>query len=225
MAKILNETLNADEIMIEGSLQRPAELDLYSDVDMKILLRDNTPINTEVLLESVAAEFAPVLGFEVISHLREDAVRVCLENGMRFDLVFRYPSDKEPVAEDESFSCKIYNVVNQFWFFAAMVLVKLGRKDNLIAAHLSLELCQLLIVIQMLVRDNKKGTAVHRFGDSEIVSAPFNLGNDTADEILAMLLSAAIKMDNELERLNLGYAKKSGVLNSLALHFLKKTNW
>jgi len=36
-------------------------------------------------------------------------------------------------------------------------LVKLGRNDNLTAAHLVLEMFQLIIVIQMILRDKETG--------------------------------------------------------------------
>jgi len=229
MVNVLNKVLLIDDVVIGGSVESPAELDIYSDVDIKIILLDNTRINIKNVLDAIATEFAPVFGFEVISHTRKDAIRVCLENGMRFDLIIRYPNDKEPMSEDDTFSQKVDGVVNQFWFLASMILVKLGRRDNLIAAHLSLELYQLVIVVQMLVRDNAKDTNIHRFGDSEkipslhtlsCIAAPFSLSCDTADKVLAMLFSVASEMENELARLNFGYSKKSDVLESMALQLL-----
>jgi len=46
---------------------------------------------------------------------------------------------------------------------------RLGRGDYLIAAHLALEMCQLILVIQMMMRDEEKGTNMHRFGGKEAV--------------------------------------------------------
>ncbi|MCL2355983.1 MAG: hypothetical protein FWC70_02330 [Defluviitaleaceae bacterium] len=105
-----------------------------------------------------------------------------------------------------------------------MVLVKIGRKDNLIAAHLALEMCQLIIVIQMLARDEEKGTNIHRYGNSEAVPilysfASFGPGCDTVDKILAILFSATAETDRTTE--NFGYAKKSDVIKKLMHQFLK----
>ena len=229
MVNVLNKVLLIDDVVIGGSVESPTELDIYSDVDIKIILLDNVRINIKNVLDAIETEFAPVFGFEVISHSRKDAIRVCLENGMRFDLIIRYPNDKEPMSEDDTFSQKVDSVVNQFWFFASMILIKLGRRDNLIAAHLSLELYQLVIIIQMLVRDHAKDTNIHRFGDSEnipflhtqnCISASYSLNCNTADKILSMLFSVANEMENELARLNLSSSKKNDTLKSMALQLL-----
>jgi len=229
MSNLLTGLLKIDKIEIGGSLNSPATLDKYSDVDMEIFLSDNTPIDIEAVLAAASKQFAPVFGYEVISHSRKDAIRVCLENGMRFDLIFRYNCDKIPQAEDATLSGKVNAIANQFWFYAAMILVKLGRKDNLIAAHLTLEMCQLIIVIQMLVRDSSKGTNIHRFGDGERVPILHHLPYATksplldcatANEILALLFLAASQMDEALHKLELGHDGKADKLNLLAKHFV-----
>jgi uncharacterized MAPEG superfamily protein len=98
----------------------------------------------------------------------------------------------------------------------------------LIAAHLAFEMCQLIIVIQMLQRDDAKGTNIHRFGDGERVpvlrlskiSNRLNLACETANEILTMLFSAAALMDKMLGTLNLGHDGKSDSLNKMAENLL-----
>jgi len=228
MKELLSNIINSEEITLGGSVLNPTELDLYSDVDMKITLSDNTPINITNVLEAIADEFAPVFGYEVISHSRKDAIRLCLDNGMRFDLVFRYPHDKTMLSADTSNSNRIDGLVNQFHFFAAMALVKLGRKDNLIAAHLALEMQQILIGIQMIIRDDNKGTNIHRFGGAEEipflvtpkrVSAPVNLNCDTANAVLAILISAVDEMDNALKKHRFEHSMKSDVLAAMIIHF------
>ena len=106
-----------------------------------------------------------------------------------------------------------------------MVLSKLGRKDYLIAAHLALELCQLVIVTQMMMRDNKKNTNIHRFGDEEDVpvlrsllhlkgSADLTDGS-AATDILSALFLAAEYMDKVSVELGLGYVVKSDRLREM----------
>jgi hypothetical protein len=221
MSSLLSGLYEIDEITIGGSLNNPAQLDKFSDVDMQIFLTHNAQINIKALLAALSKTFAPVFGYEVISHARKDAIRVCLENGMRFDLVFRYPTDKIPQAADDSFAGKIDAVVNQFWFFASIILAKLGRRDNLIAAHMAFEMCQLIIVIQMLERDEAKGTNIHRFGDGEHIAVlhhspkGFNhptLACETANEILSVLFSAAAHMGDE-SKLNILKKMAENLLN------------
>jgi len=146
---------------------------------------------------------------------------VCFENGWRFDLSFHYPSSKILQIKDSSFLEKINSIVNQFWFMAVMVLVKLGRKDYLIAAHLVLELCQLIVVIQMMERDNAKGTNMHRFGDGEdvpVLQALFQSDGSTEDIILAILFEAAKHMDEIAATVDRGYTKRTNKLRFLTLN-------
>ena len=203
MQNFISNLYKVDSIQKKGSVLNPKELDMYSDVDMEIFLSDNTAIDIKDFLGAVAKNFSDVFGYEVIAHSRKDAIRMCLVNGQRFDLIFRYPSDKEVRHEENSATQKIDELKNQFWFMASMVLVKLGRKDNLIAAQLALELCQLIIVIQMLARDEKKGTNIHRFGDDEAVPI-FNALAGASFDISSVLFTAADMLDKE----------KSDILNS-----------
>ena len=178
---------------LKGSVTTPSELDIYSDVDIDISTPDNTPIDIKSLITKTAEHFgSKVFGYEAFIYERQDVIRLCLENGYRFDITFNYPSAKEirPACTP------LEAVVNQFWFMAVMVLVKQGRKDNLIAAHLALELCQLIIVIQMLARDEAKGTNIYRFGDDEdvpILRAMAGVSVDT-DSLLRL---AVLYMDGE----------------------------
>jgi len=115
-------------------------------------------------------------------------------------------------------------VLNKFWFYLSMILVKIGRKDNLIASHLALELYQLLIVVQMLVRDQKKGTNIHRFGDNEdicfmctpgLLSNISDNGSDTAGTVFKLTFSAAMEMDRLVVDYGLNYPGKSDTFYAL----------
>ena len=110
-----------------------------------------------------------------------------------------------------------------------MVLAKLGRGDYLTASHLALELCQLNIVMQMLVRDDRKRRAVHRFGDKEDVPIIHSLFNEKApkdllkgnieNKILYALYQAAEQMDSMTAGLCLGYASKTNTLRNIGLEY------
>jgi len=122
-----------------------------------------------------------------------------------------------------------------------MVLVKLGRGDNLIAAHLALELCQLTVVVQMLMRDEEKKTNIHRFGGREDVPVlrslippanhsdmpgdmpahHSNLPDNSKNEIIRILFHASGHMDIICADIHKDYIKRSGKLEALyrALEF------
>jgi hypothetical protein len=153
---------------------------------------------------------------------------------LRFDLTLIY-SEKKPTvnAKADSFREKVNRTVNQFWFIAFMVLVKHGRGDYLIAAHLSLELCQLIVVLQMLARDNAKNTEIHRFGDKEDIPVLHGLlelksicglsKKDSGDEIIGILFYAAEQMDNMLKHWITDTKYNSGKLKRLQSYFIQRS--
>ena len=218
MKAFIGSYTNTDRIDLKGSILNQDFLDAYSDVDMEIYLNDSSTVDMKGLIKALNQQFGTVFGYEIHSHESQDVLRICLANMLRFDLTFVYPGAKKPCPTNSAAPDAIDSVVNQFWFMSAMVLAKLGRRDYLIAAHLALELCQLIIVVQMLHRDAEKGTNVHRFGDGEdvpVLRSLVRLGNDNApvegstrDDILSALFNAAECMDKMCLRLGMDYAAK-----------------
>ena len=211
-------------VSFEGSILIPSDLDVFSDVDMKITLSKNTPVNMKELITALSERFNNIFGYEIHNNSDADVLRVCFENGWRFDLTFIRPGPQAPQTEQPSFFDNIDATMNLFWFLSSMVLVKLGRKDYLIAAHLALELCQLNIVMQMLARDEDKKTHIHRFGDSEDVPVLYALTslnsrrdriNNGKDEILKILFLSAEHMDKITASIKPGYIFRLAKLNDL----------
>ena len=146
------------------------------------------------------------------------------EDGWRFDISFFYSKEKVELPA-ESFEDKVEAVVNEFWYITSLVIAKIGRGDYLVATHLALELCQMTILIQMLIRDDEKGTNVHRFGDKEnvpILASLFDLmsqsayvkDDDVVEQIRAVLFQAVIQMDEISAQFN--HQSKSPRLYALA---------
>ena len=206
------------ETALKGSLLDENSLDIFSDVDIVIHLSDNSALEYKTLLEGLSEGFSGVFGYQLHSSQKEDVIRICLENGWRFDLSFLYPGIKGARAEDDSFAGKTDSLINSFWFVATMVLTKLGRKDYLIAGHLALELCQQLIVLQMLRRDDVTKTDIHRFGSGEDVPVLHSLlrlnAHDKGMEeiILDILFAAAGHMDAACAELYKSPEKSSRLL-------------
>jgi hypothetical protein len=228
MTTFLTNILDAEKIECAGSLLDTSSLDLYSDVDMDITLQKEAAFCMKELTDKLSKQYN-IFGYETYSHNDKDVLRVCFENGWRFDLSFYYTKTKEAPPKHDAFEDSSRITVNQFWFMAVMVLVKLGRKDFLVASHLALELCQLTIVFQMLVRDDRKKTNIHRFGDSEdvpILHSLFDSKNpaewkngDMASKIQYVLFQAAEQMDVLSEEQNLEYTRRSGILKALQQKF------
>ena len=214
----LNNFLEVKEIELAGSILEPDLLDVFSDVDVKVFLPDSNSLDLSSLLNALTERFFSVFGYEFFRNENNDVLRVCFENGWRFDLTFIYPEQREPDIENGSFTDKIESVINKFWFTAVMVLVKLGRKDFLVASHLVLELYQLIIVIQMILRDKTKETDRHRFGDSEevpILQTLSQINKDTTEnEIIYLLFQAADHMDKASIPL-LNTPKRSRILREM----------
>jgi len=203
MSIFIQEFLPRSKINFVGSFLDQSTLDVFSDVDIKVSLLEVAPVNMKNLLTAVSENFNNgVLGYEVHNNDDNDVLRLCLDNGWRFDLTFVYPEPLKRNVTDASFLEKIEDTASSFWFGSSMVLIKLGRNDYLIATHLVLELCQFVIVIQMLVRDEQKKTNIHRSGDCEdvpilhsILSLKSRDTQNTKDDILNILFQAAECMD------------------------------
>jgi len=221
MKNFLSEFLNVERMTLKGSVLDPNLLDIYSDVDMEIHLLESAELDIAVLIAELCQQFNPVFGYE--AHYQDDCavLRICFENGQRFDLTIFCNSVKK--IGINSFATGIDVMANQFWFASSMVLTKLGRKDYLIASHLTLGLCQTVIVIQMMLRDNEKCTNIHRFGDAEDVPVLESLmlgKGGTRGKILEILFYAVKCMDEICIQLDLGYAAKSDVLENLRKLYL-----
>lgn len=199
MTDFLNSFMRIKKIVLGGSVQSYSLLDIYSDVDMEIYSSDNTLFDIKELLNALTVQFYAIFGYELYHHDDRILLRICFENGWRFDLSFFFAKTKEIAIAENSIPERIENTINNFWFITHMVLIKLGRKDNLISAHLAFELCQLVIVVQMLMRDEEKKTNWHRFGNNEDVPVLHSLAHlkesDCKNVILDILFSAAEHMD------------------------------
>ena len=66
---------------------------------------------------------------------------------------------------------------NGFWFLAVSAISKVIRGDFLIGSHLALEMAQNCVVLQMMLRDLRKGTNIHRTGDFEKVDILNKIGD------------------------------------------------
>lgn len=204
MSAFLQAHCQATSITPVGSVTAPDTLDIFSDVDLKIALPSPTPLPLPSLLAALEKQFGPILGFETHLSTTTDTLRLCFVNGHRYDLSFIYPQPKDP----HPVQINPASTLHIFWFLSAMALVKLGRKDHLIAAHLALEIYQLAIVMDMEKRDQALGTQIHRHGQEEpvpildILSYPSPKNPlTTQQQIIAMVINIATFVDNAPDKI------------------------
>jgi len=200
LIEFLSNFAEIHQIKPKGSILDKSTLDIYSDVDFDIYLASDSAFDLINLMKMLSQQFGTIFGYEIHNNSNSDVLRICFENGWRFDLTFIYPTQKTLHATDDL--PEIEKVVSQFWFVTSMTLTKLGRMDYLTAAHLTLGLCQVNIVVQMLARDEAKNTNIHRFGDKEDVPIlhdllQLNKGN-MSEKILSILFLAAEHVDRTM---------------------------
>ncbi|SDR78633.1 hypothetical protein SAMN04488543_0463 [Friedmanniella luteola] len=135
-------------VAVAGSVRRPATLDGWSDLDLHLRLADDAD-----LAELVAP--AEVWAHDLAATADEQVVRLVLRDGRRVDLQVRGAGRLRVDAPDEQAQAR---------FVAAMVAVKTGRGDRLIATHLLLGLLRTVLVDGLRLRDRDEGTTVHRTG-------------------------------------------------------------
>jgi len=61
---------------------------VFSDVDIKISLLNNVAVDTKDLLADISDNFDGIFGYKVHNNHDNDVMRLCLDNGWRFDLTF-----------------------------------------------------------------------------------------------------------------------------------------
>lgn len=129
--------------------------------------------------------------------------------GMRYDFGFKFidsPSTArfsfpETEARQEETLWPMESA-ERFWFVQVQALGKLFRRDYLIADHLAHMNLNETLVQQMIVRDQKKGTNHHRYGDGEeriyekyLSVCPLCTGDDSHDRIAKKLYAAEAAFD------------------------------
>jgi hypothetical protein len=137
-----------------GSAANASQLDAWSDLDLHL---DLTNMSGPVDLLAGCQVWA-------VSEDRsaeQQTLRIVLEDGRRLDLVVKGGVIRRPAQADD----------NDVRMMAALAAAKLGRGDDLIGLHLTLELVRLSLVQAMLLRDRDLGTNVHRFGSQRDVLA------------------------------------------------------
>lgn len=190
-----NQLINDEAVLglvVIGSLARQ-ELDLLSDLDLVILVRDQAYerfFPTRAWFASLGA----LLGYEGHAGQGIGTHRLLLEDGRRIDLIVMSEAalEREGIQAfwrpalpfftrsglleqrlQESVIAPAFvalserdfqSLVEAFWYRASVASLKVARNDLLIGFHLCCSLLQDLAVLAMLMRDRAEATTLHRTG-------------------------------------------------------------
>lgn len=177
----LEKTKSIEEI--EKFAEKAVELsyhDILSDVDIKTVVRiyNNDSVTESQYMKRIdryGITKDDYLGIMLVEENR--MYRIILKNGMRYDWGFEFlydeKADKIILGQDKDLSDMQDNEkwplkdIDRFWFMEIQALAKLYRDDFLIADHLANMSINETLVQQMVLRDIKYGTNIHRYGHKE----------------------------------------------------------
>ncbi|MBI9012735.1 MAG: hypothetical protein JEZ08_10940 [Clostridiales bacterium] len=233
---------NILSIYLKGSKQDMSKVDFWSDTDIIIVLKDDIKI-TDELEHSLNQLFQPIFAKELYVHKGGIVYRVIstISNGMRqYDLQVLensyshdYLKDKmtcifgidHSVADNKDatyFHRLDYDEkkVQEIWFKYSECVKKFSRNDNLIGLHLLFDLLKEYLVIEMMKRDIKEQSTVHRFGFSEALPSCLKyqlLDSDVTSDKLNFVLLLSEIYDKELTVLYSNYTSRYGIFKKYVL--------
>lgn len=178
-------------IMLRGSHLGQDEIDFWSDLDVLVVLEPGLELNEEQLDQSIAAMGLPI-GCEKFKSAESIMVRaaIVLESSVQLldATVCTYNewvsvestvNDSRVVygsielqdtqrQQSNTFSFSGYqDRIDSIWLKYFITLKKFARNDYLIGMHLLLDLVREFLVVEMIERDIKHQTNIHRFGYKE----------------------------------------------------------
>lgn len=184
-------TLDVRAILLHGSKISSGMVDTWSDTDLIIILnKDQAIIST--IIDAAIGTLGPILARETHLETGKEVRRYVVETDKRIEQVdlsiYRFDywtqSDNIPEMEYELLygslpeGSNIQNPpknpvqypessIDATWFRYFQCVKKFMRGDNLIGSHLMMGLIQENLVLEMIERDERKQTNIHRFGDYE----------------------------------------------------------
>lgn len=124
-------------------------------------------------------------------------------------------SPPSPAEYQDISNAEIERIADHFWFKAAVAVSKVVRNDLLIGLHLTLDLTRDCLVLQMIRRDRKKRTRVHRTGGwgNELVARFSRNGQEgSPEEILDLIKLSCETFDELAVELSPSYSQRGPLL-------------
>jgi hypothetical protein len=86
------------KIDFHGSMLDHDLLDVFSDVDMDVFLPDGVEFKINEFIYTLSNKFI-IFGYEIYNYENRDLLRICFDEGWRFDISFFYSYKKEIIQE------------------------------------------------------------------------------------------------------------------------------
>ncbi|RKN83936.1 hypothetical protein [Paenibacillus ginsengarvi] len=221
-------------IVLKGSRQTEALVDIWSDYDLEVVLKPGAAVCEQEALRA-ADRIGLVVGSEIYRHGEHAFLyRTAIEYESQIYLLdMQLSAYTEWIAHQEGPFTVLYGelelgeAVQQgdatghdpfasyeyeaVWFKYFIAIKRLARHDYLIGLHLLLDLVREYLVVVMIERDAERGTTIHRHGYGERLPAAMDLTLlDTSDpvKVFDFIANVAYEYDNKLVRYIKGYASR-----------------
>ena len=222
-------------IVLRGSQQNIQDVDMWSDYDVLIVLNPLVSIDESKFIQAVN-NIGVVVGSETYSGHNSVLYRTAIEFKSSIQLldatvlsyrewVSAVPPESQkivfgqiepsqvpntpPVKDQTFFSDE--SQINPTWFKYVGAIKRFCRNDNLIGMHLLLDLVRKYLVLEMVERDNRHKTNIHRFGDNEDIPDAIKLSHiDESDKerVLDYIAKLAYEYDQKLSSMIVGYTSR-----------------
>lgn len=211
--------------------------DILSDIDMKVYVS----LHPEDIGNGYVYHRNPdrigltrnnYLGLAFAGERLSQTLRVIMRNGTRFDIIFHIreditvpvyhiPQEEEKEIKDTKDFWPRWDLrkADTFWFNQILALAKLMRGDYLIADHVANMQINETLVAQMIDRDNRMGTNIHRYGNKEDLEYEKDFKTDSAyqkkdktyNRIADKIIAAGMTYDRLIKKLNSGYDDRNSI--------------
>lgn len=234
-AFLQNGEIAVQAIFLYGSKTDPATVDPWSDTDLALILSDRHPLEP-VTMDEILSALGPILGREMHRDNEKMVLRYILyfrERIERIDLsVYRLTDWNKKVAGMSGKFIRLFgnapmpgngsvknhfntaydpNNIDRIWLLYYECVKKFMRGDYLIGSHLLLELVRENLVLEMLERDRKMGTNIHRHGQQEplfCLDPLLKLAGANDVDIVACIRSLGRRYDRKLRDIVVNYESR-----------------
>lgn len=222
-------------IVLRGSQQNSQEVDMWSDYDLLVVMNPLVSINENKFIKAVNI-IGLVVGSELYSGHDSVLYRTAIEFKSSIELldatvcsyqewVHTEPPESQKIVfgqivlsgathksplRNESFSPN-ERQINPTWFKYFGAIKRFCRNDNLIGMHLLLDLIREYLVLEMIDRDNRRKTNIHRFGDNERLPDAIKLSHIAESDkemVLDYIAKLAYEYDQKLSSMIVGYTSR-----------------
>lgn len=222
-------------ILLYGSQQHPQVVDMWSDYDVCIVLNSSARIDESAFIQAVN-DIGTVVGREVYRRSHSVLYRTAMEFQSSMCLldatVSEYQEWNSTVNRDQQtllfghieLSSTLNTspithtafppdetAIDPTWFKYIGAVKKFCRQDNLIGMHLLLDLIREYLVLEMVERDQRKRTNIHRYGDHERLPGAIQLSQTDESDTMGLLdfiAQLAAAYDQKLVSLVEGYTSR-----------------